>query len=225
MHFSTLERYDLNDVQAINEAFLAFLSNVDGKHLRSSLPPDLQQAVTALSWRQIQRLATVPFLLVSLNETDEGCWHQHTFDKPTRDLFTPAHDTADPLCRIAMAAMSFLWQLVRRNPYAMRMISGATLTWSEQLAEQTLMNTLERAIENHHVLLPRCADNKVFWHRLLGAGVSSNAEIRRAAHLSTLQMVMLPAVMSSTQRLQAAACYSSVPAKTLNASRKARQDF
>ena len=223
MHFSTLERSDLDDVQAINQAFLTYLGGADGKQLCAALPPELQAAVHALGQRQLQRLAAVPFLLLSFNEADEGYWQQPSRSGPTGDLFTPTHKAADPLCRIATAATSFLWQLARRNPYAARIVSGATPGWCEQLAGQTLMTMLERAVEDHHQLLLRCADDKIFWHRLLGAGVSSEADIRRAAHMNALQMILTPVAAVPARRFKTAACHSSVPAKALRSEQKPRQ--
>lgn len=211
MDYSGPEFSDLKDVQSINLAFLTFLSRTDGQHLRSLLPQDLQPALTALRPRQLERLAAVPFLLLSLNETNDDYWRSSPRGKSIRDLFTPAQDVANPLCRVATAAVGFLWQLARRNPYAARITCGASLAWCEQLAEQTLLQVLEIAAADCQTLLPRRADDKIFWHRLLGAGVSTEASIRRAAHMSALQTVLLPLAAAPARRFRSAACYSSIP--------------
>jgi len=211
MDYSGPECSDLNDVQTINLAFLTFLGRTDGERLRSLLPHQLQPAVSALSRRQLERLAAAPFLLLSLNEANDDYWRSAPRGHPIRDLFAPAHNVADPLCRIATAAVSFLWQLARRNPYAARITCGASIAWCEQLAAQTLLQVLEVAADDCHMLLPRRADDKIFWHRLLGAGVSSEASIRRAAHMSALQTVLLPVAAAPARRVRSAACYSSVP--------------
>ena len=224
MEFSGPEHSDLQDVHAINLAFLNFLGSSGGERIRACLPSGLQPAAQALSAPQVQRLAAVPFLLVSLNESDEEYWSQIARRGPIRDLFTPTHDVADPLCRIATAAAGFLWQLARRNPYATRVVSGATLTWCEQLAEQPLLHVLECVVEDYRLLAPRLADDTTFWHRLFGAGVSSVDEIRRAAHLSALQAVLTAASTVQPQRLRTAACYSSVPSKILRQASNKRQD-
>lgn len=216
MEFSGPEQSDLVDVRAINLAFLTVLGSGAGERLRRSLPPNLQPAAEALSAVQVQRLATVPFLLVSLNETDEDYWSEIARGRPVRDLFTPSHNAADPICRIATAAVGFLWQLARRNPYAARVVSGATLNWCEQLAEQALLHVLECVVDDYRILVPRLAQDEVFWHRLFGAGVSSSNAVRRAAHLSALQAVLTKASAAPVQRLRTAACYSSVPSKVLS---------
>ena len=215
MDFSGPERSDLKDVESINLAFLSFLRSAAGEPLRSCLPQKLQPAMQALSRRQVERLAKVPFLLMSMGESDEDGWTQASRGRPIRDLFTPSRDETDPLARIATAAAGFLWQLARKNPYAARVVSGATLAWCEQLAEQTLLRVFECAVDDHRMLTPRLADNAVFWHRLLGAGVSTEFEIRRAAHLSALQTVLTHAAATPPRRLQTAACYSSVPSMEL----------
>jgi len=224
MEFSGPQQSDLQDVHAINLAFLTYLGSTDGERLRSFLPPGLQPAAQALSAVQIQRLAAIPFLLLSLNESDEDYWAQIGRGRPVRDLFAPTHDVADPQCRIATAAAGFLWQLARRNTYAARIVSGATLAWCEQLAEQSILDVLECVVDDYRLLVPRLAEDRIFWHRLLGAGVSSVSEIRRAAHLSALQAVLAAASSLPPQRLRTAACYSSTPSKVLRQEGKTRQD-
>jgi hypothetical protein len=212
MQFSGPETTDLSDVRSLNAAFLEFLSGADGERLRSELPASLRLAVKALSDRHIQRLCTVPFLLLSFSESDDNYWQQTLRDRPVRDLFTPSHNDADPCAKIASATLGFLWQLARKNPYAARLVCGATLQWCEHLAACTLLHVLERAADDQQTLGPRLAGDKIFWGRLLSAGLSSEIEIRRAAHLSALQSVLTPAATSQTQQLRTAACYSSVPA-------------
>jgi hypothetical protein len=220
MDFSGPERSDLKDVQSINLAFLSFLRSTAGEPLRNCLPVTLQPAMQALRQRQVERLASVPFLLISIGEFNEQCWSNSSPGRPVRDLFTPTRDESDPLSRIATAAAGFMWQLARKNPYAARVVSGATLAWCEELAEQTLLRVFECAVGDQRMLTPRMTDNTAFWSRLLGAGVSSETEIRRAAHLSALQSVLTQAAAAPAQRLQTAACYSSVPSMELRQTTK-----
>ena len=212
MEYTGPEIADLTDVRSLNAAFLEYLSSANGEQLRRHLPASLRPAMAALSGRQIERLATVPFLLMSLSESDDAYWDQLMPDSPVGDLFTPAHSEVDPLAQIASAALGFLWQLARRNPYAVRLICGASLNWCEQLAACTLLHVLQRAVDDQHIVVPRLAEDRVFWHRLLGAGLSSESEVRQASHLSALQTVLTPAAASTKRRFRSAACYSSVPA-------------
>jgi hypothetical protein len=211
MEFNGPEAADLSDVRSLNVAFLELLSSGDGEQLRRTLPASLRTAVAKLTHRQIERLAAVPFLLLSLSESDDAYWGRVSADSPVRDLFAPSHHVISPLGQIATAALGFLWQLARKNPYAARLVSGASLNWCEQLAASTLLLVMQRAAEDQRVVVPRMAANRAFWHRLLSAGLSSEAEVRRAAHLSALQTMLTP-VPATNRRFQSAACYSSVPA-------------
>ena len=211
MEYLGPETADLSDINSLNSAFLEYLRSSNGELLRRELPEKLRPAVAALSGRHIERLATVPFLLMSFSEWDDTYWDRLFSDGPVRDLFTPAHNVGSPLTQIASAALGFLWQLARRNPYATRLVSGASLNWCEQLAACSLLRVLERAVDEQQLVAPRMANNSVFWHRLLGAGLSSEPDVRRASHLSALQAVLTQSPTTAGRRFRSAACYSSVP--------------
>ena len=97
MEYRGPEIADLTDVRFLHAAFLESLSRDLGEHLRRELPASLRPAVAALSARQIERLADVPFLLLSLSESYDTYWNGLLHDRPVRDLFTPSHSAADPL--------------------------------------------------------------------------------------------------------------------------------
>ena len=211
------EPADLIDVRSLNVAFLEYLSGPEGEQLREDLPQPLRPVVAALRERHIERLAEVPFLLLTVRETDDAYWSRALSDSPVRDLFATGRDAADPLARIGSAAVAFLWQLSRRNTYATRLICGASLRWCEQLAACTLLSVLQCAAKHTDLVGPRLADAPAFWQRLLGAGLCSDDNTRRAAHLVSLQAILAPVDASGAARFRAAACYSSVPAFELTA--------
>lgn len=222
MEYMGPESADLRDVCSLNTAFLEYLGSSNGEQLRRELPASLRPAVVALSSRQIERLAAVPFLLMSLSETDDAYWDRPMPDRPVRDLFTPPQIETSPLAQIVSATLGFLWQLTRKNPYAARLISGASPNWCERLAACTLLHVLQRAVDDRRMVLPRLAEDSVFWHRLLGAGLSSEPDVRRASHLSALQTVLTADVAPMSRRFRSAACYSSVP--TLEVREQGKQD-
>jgi hypothetical protein len=180
--------------------------------------------VAALTGRQIERLAGVPFLLLTLNESDDTYWSRVRDELPVRDLFAASHSPGDPLGRIVVAALGFQWQLARKNPYAARLISGASLSWCEQLASCTLLRVLQCAVEYQGLIAPRQAAHKVLWARLLGAGLSSAEDVRRAAHLSALQIVLSPVISMSERRWRSAACHTSVPVLEAHGRRSVSED-
>ena len=211
MQFLGPEAADLADVRALNAAFLDYLSGPLGHRLRDELPESLRQAVSEMSDRQVQRLSTAPFLMMSCREQDDQYWQPAFTTQSVRDLFTPAAVDADPISQIASATLGFLWQLSRRNAYAARMVCGASLEWCELLVTCSLLDILQRAASDPQLLVPRLAHDKVFWHRLLGAGLSSNIEVRRAAHLNSLQAVLATEDTTASPRFRSAACRTLVP--------------
>ena len=127
MDFSGPEPADFANVAALNRAFLIRLRSPSlGQGLRGHIPEPLHGAVEGLTDRQVERLAAAPFLLMSLHETDERFWHDAALEDPVADLF----DTGgDPHHELSVAAMSFVWQLAQRNPYAARLVCGAAPAW------------------------------------------------------------------------------------------------
>ncbi len=223
MDFTGPVAADLIDVRSLNIAFLEYLSGPQGEQLRQALPAPLRPALAAMTDRQVKRLAAVPFLLFTLGESDDAYWDHLLGDRPVRDLFAATRNDSDPLGQITSAALGFLWQLARKNPYAARLLSGGTVHWCEQLASCTLLFVLQCAVENPELIGPRLPNNTVFWHRLLGAGLSSEADVRRAAHLCALQTMLTPIETTGSQRFRSAACYSSVPTMQLKEQRKRRK--
>jgi len=211
MDFFGPEPADLAEVRSLNIAFLEYLRAAPDGQLLQQLPASLRPAVVALTDRQVQRLAAVPFLLLTMRESDHSFWAQLFGDRPMRDLFASAPIVVDELGRITSAVLGFVWQLSRRNPYATRLVCGGSLDWCEQLAACTLLRLLQRAVDHQDLIEIRFAGNIEFWHRLLGAGLSSEPGVRSAAHLCALQTVLISRELTSGSRLRAAACHSAVP--------------
>lgn len=215
MDYQGPDAADLRDVRSINRAFLEYLRAASGDALRSAMAPTLRPVVAALRPRQIERLAELPFLLLTLREDDASLWNRLASDAPVRDLFTGSRDSSDPLLRIVSAALGFLWQLARRNAYTARLICGASLDWCDRLAAMTLLQVLHRAADQESLAAIRLAGDTAFWRRLLGAGLSSDSAVRHAAGMWAMQRVLAPASEPGARRLRAAACYSSVPTREI----------
>ncbi len=207
MDYSGPDASDFADVAALNHAFLMRLRSTAGANLRERLPQRLRPAVAALRDVQVERLATTPFLLLTLRERDADYWKRLVGEDGFPDLFATATDGADD---IVAAALSFLWHLARRNPYALRLLAGAANDWCATLAGSTLLELVRRASTRPDILLPREADNHEFWRKLLGPGLSSDASVRSAAHTACLQ-TMLTGLPESVPILRAAARRSQPP--------------
>jgi hypothetical protein len=223
MDFNGPEPTDLAEVRSLNIAFLEYLRASPDGQLLQQLPASLRPAVVALTDRQVQRLSAVPFLLLTMRESDHSYWARLFGEQSMRDLFTSAPVVVDELGRITSAALGFVWQLSRRNSYATRLVCGGSLDWCEQLAASTLLRLLQRAVDHQDLVGVRFAGNTEFWHRLLGAGLSSELGVRRAAHLCALQTVLTSRELTNGSRLRAAACHSAVPSLSVR-ERSIRQE-
>jgi len=124
---------DYENVRSLNFAFLKLLQN--GWRLRR------------LGHHEIGRLAATPFLLFSFRERDDGFWQKVLTDDRTRDLFTLPMKATDDVGRLVSAGLGFVWQLAERNPFAARLLCGASTHWCEQITERTIFHIL--AVAGH----------------------------------------------------------------------------
>jgi len=211
MDFSGPELADYCNVQSLNCEFLIRLrGSSSGRELRQQMAPTLRPMLGGLSDLQIERLSATPFLLLSLRERDEEYWHRLASDEPNGDLLIAAHQSHESN-QLPAACLGFLWQLARRNPYAVRLVSGATLNWCERLAECTLFRLLQRMAGRGDLLRVRRAGDVEFWNKLLGPGLSSERDVRRAAQLSALQSILTAGPVPRYRSLRAAACNAPAP--------------
>lgn len=191
MDFGGPEGADYENVRSLNKAFLSLLAagserNVLHRHMR----PEHSLRLASLSCQQMDRLATVPFLLFSLRERDDEYWEQLLLTGGERDLFTSAPEPTSDYGRLVAAGLGFAWQLARQNPYSARLICGASLHWCEMLAEQTFFRLLALSGTRDDLVIPRSAGDTELWSKLLHAGVVREHAVRQAAQLSALQAVL-----------------------------------
>ncbi len=207
MHYQGPQTTDLANVLVLNRAFIAWQrAGTRESAPERGLPPEAGARIAALSCEQRERLARMPFLLMSFAEDDAVRWQSLFAEQQTRDLLQCVQRRDETASRLVAAGLGFLWQLSQRNPYAVRLVSGASLTWCEQLASCTLMDLFSRALEDHALLAPRMADRPDLWHKLLTAGVSNRRQLRRAARVAALQTVLTQSPLRAYRPLAAAAC-------------------
>jgi hypothetical protein len=211
MDFSGPQPADFDNIKSLNRAFLRRLRKTDrGQRLRQTLAPTLRVMIKGLTDLQLERLSATPFLLLSLRERDDDYWRVLNDIDAQDDLFLEANTDAEAN-QLTAAALAFLWQLSRRNPYATRLVSGATLNWCEQLSDHTLLPLLQRTSGCIELLQPRMAENEEFWGKLLGPGLSSELNVRRAAQLTALQSMLTEDPARHYRPTRAAACNASMP--------------
>lgn len=212
MEYSGLTVTDYSNVRSLNVAFLSVLrARIDGANLRRCLAEPIAGLVAAITDLQLQRLAGCPFLLMSFRETDRTFWEDLAGDDPVGDLLRAPPPAA--LARLVTAGLAFLWQLARRDTYAVRVVSGGDTGFCDRLTGLTLVRMLNRTAERGDLVVPRFADEAIVWSKLLGPGISSTPGVRHAAQLSVLQSMLTAPSVEGRAALRAAACASSPPAR------------
>jgi hypothetical protein len=207
MHYHGPDSADLMNVFVLNDAFIAWQRTRPLDEPRDhSLAPEIRARLGDLGPEQRERLARTPFLLMSLAEDDEARWQSLFAEQGTRELLRCLQVRDEAASALIAAGLGFLWQLARRNPYATRLVSGASLNWCEQLSARTLMDLLSRTLEDPLLLSPRMAENTDLWNRLLTAGVSNRRHIRIAARVSAMQTILTQPPAGAYRPLAAAAC-------------------
>jgi len=211
MDYSGPEPADFANVTSLNHAFLSGLRRpARGRQLRRQMTSPVRSVVRNLTDLQINRLSATPFMLMSLRERDVQYWQSLFVESANEDLFLSA--VAEPDTELlATAGIAFLWQLARRNPYAARLLCGATIGWCEELTNRTLWRLLQQTCRRNDLLQPRLAGSDVFWDKLLGPGLSSEAPVRSAAHLAALQSILTEDPVAQYRPIKAAACSTLVP--------------
>lgn len=206
MEYQGLTTGDLVNISALNRCFLRAVAGAESR---------VFGAISAcrMSLDEQSRLANAPFLLFSLREHDDDFWHKLLDENPQLEFIDQGEQPCPEICQLQAAGLSFLWQLARRNPYAVRLICGASVSWCEQIAQLTLVALLARSANRHDLIGPRFADDDIFWRRLLGNGVAKSHKLRRASHHSALQHMLTHRRTSERARLSAAACAMRAPVR------------
>ncbi len=162
------------------------------------------------------RLAATPFLLFSFREHDLDWWDDALLELRQRDLMAPAELENPELRHIQTAALGFLWQLARRNPYAARIISGASNAWCDRITDLPLVILLDRVGARGDLMQSRLGDPATIGERLLGDCTSSRRSVRRSSQLTALQSLLTGTSSDSYAQLPAAACNMSGPMQVLD---------
>ena len=201
MHYQGPSAADLDNIRALNRCFLGTLAESG----RAGMPQ------AGLSDSQQLHLGRAPFLLFSFRETEEDFWEHLLSPDRQLDLIS-AGPTLDAGTReLQIAGLSFLWQLSCRNPYVVRLVSGAPVSWCERVAGLTLIGLLNRTSHCTDLVMPRFLNQGAIWQRLLTSGTSGKVALRTRSHRSALQAMLTRARPVNYQRLQAAAASLPTP--------------
>ena len=208
MQYSGPEQADFDNVQALNRQYLRLIGqgvSVPGAH------PEIERQLLALGDARAGRLAGAPFLLFSLRECEAEYWEAILDETPNGDLFMQPVPERSGERQLVAAALGFLWELAKRNPYAARLVSGASLHWCEQVSEMTLCDLMALAGRRLDVPLLRRADDHKLWARLLREGTSHVRPVRRASQVGALQSLLTHSEVAAARAWRVAARASSSP--------------
>ena len=192
MQYQGLTQDDLANVRALNRRWLR-------------LPQGDAGCGAPLTEKQLERLAATPFLLFSFQEQDDPLWQALLRGDRQQDLLHRETTASAELLALQAAGLAFLWELVRRNPYVARVVSGAPLSWCEQLASLTLVRVLE-STARCTVIESRFDDESSLYQRLLQRGGSARQKTRVFAQIGALQAMLTSATVVPYRRFPAAAC-------------------
>jgi hypothetical protein len=191
MDFAGPDAADYANVRSLNTAFLDLTRSGNlPRHCLQGLDGRLAKRLLSLTELQADRLAATPFMLFSFRERDARYWDQLLAEPRNRDLFSVPCIDNDALMRLTAAGLGFTWQLAQRNPYAARVIAGASMHWCERIAERTFFKILAIAGMRSDLMVLRFASDNDLWLKLLDGGVMRQDNIRHSAHLSALQTVL-----------------------------------
>jgi len=225
MDFQGPEAADLANVHSLNQAYLDELRRHDANASGTvSGIFNVAAELGSLNRAKAALLAQCPFLVFALPEAADSRWTRLFSDDEQADLFGGHARPPESGARLVAATLGFLWELTRRNPYAARLVSGASLDWCERLADSSPVRVFRFAGGEPNLLAPRLALRTEFWTKLLGAGISEDREIRRAAQLCALQTVLTRQPAVHYHRLPAAACLMPAPAMRVADRSKGRAD-
>lgn len=211
MAFDGPDADDFSNVTALNRAWLGMLRQVPAsRRTRCRETATRLAEIVELTHREAEHLAESPFLLFSFRERDEALWSGIIEGTGHRQLFRNQRSRETET--VLAAALGFVWQLARQNPYALRIICGATLYWCERIGELTFYRLLSAVSQSDEIPVLRSAAHSTLWRKLLTGGVSPVAEVRSAAQLCALQMVLTdPVQIRRSERLSLAARRAPAP--------------
>jgi hypothetical protein len=211
MEFQGPLRADYRNVHSLNTAFLELIQDrKSGRRCLKGVTDELIRRLQSLHRKDVKRLAATPFLLFSFRESDDELWQELLRGGTSRDLFSMPSKPSDEAGRLIAAALGFIWQLANRNPFAARLLCGASTHWCEQITERTFFRLLTVAGHRIDLVVLRAAGDMQLWHKLLDTGLSDEKEARRASHISAMQYVLTRQPKRTT--FQAAACAFRDPA-------------
>jgi hypothetical protein len=187
MFYDGPTQQDYVNIQALNREFVRQLREQPDRFGLDKLQAD---RLKALGRQQLERLASTPFLLLSLQENNEVAWSAVCNADPNTDLFENGGAVDPGLSNLLATTAGFLWQLAQQNPHTVRLICGASPGWCEMITAMTYFELVTSIRCRTDLPVIRQAPNTDIWGKLLVEGVRAERPVRSAAHIAALQMLL-----------------------------------
>jgi hypothetical protein len=201
---------DFANVIALNREFLRILrADVSAFELGQPLAGKL----LSMGCRQCEALAGAPFLLFSLQERNHALWQQLLVEKVSDDLLASQTPMPHAVTDLAVSTLGFLWQLAQRNPYAVRLLSGADAEWCNRITAAAFVDLSARVRQCPALVELREHGNRQLWNKLLEHGTSPEKRVRDAAQIAAMQCLLTYASTMGEHGWRVAACGSSMPGR------------
>lgn len=204
---------DIAHVHSLNTAYIAYLAQSPAARL--AWPSELSALFEQASPVGRARVARSPFLIFSLAGYDVPRWQSIFASEPEAQLFAERSPPGIAEIEVVSATLTFLWQFVRRSPYAARVVSGASVAWCDALAASTPIELSRIATTTNDLLGLRFRRNTAMWRKMLTAGTSAETVVRSAARITALHTVLTRPVAESYPRVSAAACKIPTPSRSV----------
>ena len=173
----------------LNRDFLELLRTEKGlRKCIVELSDSQRDRLITLDKSEAMRLAQTPFLLFSFREHDDVYWDRILNDPVSPGLFQTR--VSENVKTLMSSALGFIWYLARRDPFTLRLFSGAPLSWCETIADLALHHLLDAVTRSGDLPVLRFSYHRELWRSLLDGGVSTRAPIRTASQVSGLQFVL-----------------------------------
>ncbi len=180
MQYPCPERTDLDEIQALNSAFLTACARAD-------TTDDVSGRIASLSIPDREALSDTPFLLFTLQEDQASLWNR-VFAAEPDILDTPTQTEWVP---ITTAAIAFLWHLAKRAPHDARLFAALSSTLSHRLAEHQLISVTHRALALGIRPRPRFSEHAGIWDILIDACSGPDSERLSAGRMIAMQRLLL----------------------------------
>jgi hypothetical protein len=189
MAFDGPQKADFGNIVPLNQEFLELLRKE--KSLRrciAELPESQRHRLVTLDRVEAHHLAQTPFLLFSFREHDDVYWERILTEPVSPGLFQGR--VSDDVRTLMSSALGVIWHLAQRDPFTLRLFSGAPLAWCETIADLALHRLLDAVCRSGDLPVLRFGDHREMWRALLDGGISGRVPTRMAAQLSGLQIVL-----------------------------------